>query len=716
MRRDVLLPAAFLLDRIAGDPEWLPHPVRLMGKAIARGETVLRRPGQSPAAELVSGAVLSVGLVASTYGITAFAIARAHRCSPLLGAMTEVVLGWTCLAGRNLEQEASSVVDALTADDRALARSRLARIVGRDTHALDESEISRAVIETVAESACDGFIAPLFYMALGGVPLAMAYKSVNTLDSMIGHADARYFYFGKFAARLDDAANLVPARLTAAGIVAASLLRHHPDADAQVCMDHLAARRIEAQEPERRPAGERDRRRPACPARRRQYLRGGADPGPAPRPGVPCRYPRQGERGHPPHLHGLIAGGRCCGSRFGDLRRGQAVAMSRLFPAHGGQLRRFSEQYGIATSELLDFSANINPEGPPPGVLSALRSSLDNSGLAVLTQYPDLEQTALKRSIALFAGVGEENVLISNGFVPLLEAVLRTLAIRRCLLPVPAFNEYRRALARARIEVAPLVLHAETGFRYDVEAMLAGDHDAILLANPQNPSGVACDLAVVLELAAAAAERGMYVLLDEAFIDYLPERSACRYVERFANLIVFRSVTKFYGIPGLRIAYAVASTEKAAAIDANLPPWPVTSLAAVAVIAALADRDYADRSLRLNQQRREELQAGLLACGLYTYPSGGNFVLMRLPADVRRTHVLGADADRSPHGAAILPRLRGAAPGPPACSRAHLAGEFPPDESCRDGDGRDAAAWRTRIGGLIVSTTTEPQILRLRPG
>jgi adenosylcobinamide-phosphate synthase len=113
-------------------------------------------------------------------------------------------------------------MNALESGDIVLARKRLARIVGRDTHQLDVHEISRAVIETVAESASDGIAAPLFYMALGGVPLAMAYKAVNTLDSMIGHADARYFYFGKAAARLDDVVNYIPARITALGIVAAS--------------------------------------------------------------------------------------------------------------------------------------------------------------------------------------------------------------------------------------------------------------------------------------------------------------------------------------------------------------------------------------------------------------------------------------------------------------------------------------------------------------
>jgi len=222
LSRSTLLAASYLVDQIAGDPEWFPHPVRLMGIAIARGEAALRRPHQSDAANLTSGAVLTVALVAATYYGATLTIRQAYRRAKTLGYFTEILLGWTCLAARNLQHEATAVTDALTAGDILLARRRLARIVGRDTQHLDVQEVSRAVIETVAESASDGFVAPLFYMAFGGVPLAMAYKAVNTLDSMIGHADSRYFYFGKAAARLDDAANYLPARLTAAGIVAAS--------------------------------------------------------------------------------------------------------------------------------------------------------------------------------------------------------------------------------------------------------------------------------------------------------------------------------------------------------------------------------------------------------------------------------------------------------------------------------------------------------------
>jgi adenosylcobinamide-phosphate synthase len=214
-----VLAAAYLFDWIAGDPEWFPHPVRLIGKGVEQGELMLRRPGQKPPAELALGATLTFGLVAGVYFGTAKTIAWVRGKNPKLGFATEVLLGWTCLASRSLHDEATTVVAALGRGDIPHARHRLARIVGRDTQQLDAHDISRAVIETVAESCSDGVIAPLFYMAIGGVPLAMAYKTINTLDSMIGHADDRYFYFGKAAARLDDIANLLPSRLTALGIV-----------------------------------------------------------------------------------------------------------------------------------------------------------------------------------------------------------------------------------------------------------------------------------------------------------------------------------------------------------------------------------------------------------------------------------------------------------------------------------------------------------------
>jgi adenosylcobinamide-phosphate synthase len=225
-----VLAAAYIFDWIAGDPEWFPHPVRLIGKGIEGGESALRKLPQTPAVELASGAALTFALVAATYAGTAATIDWTRRRSRTMGFVAETILAWTCFASRSLHDEASAVVAALESGDIDLARRRLARIVGRDTQDLNEHEISRAVIETVAESCSDGVIAPLFYMAIGGVPLAMAYKTINTLDSMIGHADARYFYFGKAAARLDDVANFIPSRLTALGIAASAAIADGADA------------------------------------------------------------------------------------------------------------------------------------------------------------------------------------------------------------------------------------------------------------------------------------------------------------------------------------------------------------------------------------------------------------------------------------------------------------------------------------------------------
>lgn len=205
--------AAYLLDWIAGDPEWLPHPVRLIGRCTEHAEPLLRHPEQTPLQQVFAGVVLTSGVVGGSYLVTA-------KASAWGGTVAKILLAWTCLASRNLVDESLAVIRAL--EQPGLARQRLARIVGRDTHALSDTEVQRALIETLAESACDGIVAPLFYLAIGGVPLAMAYKAVNTLDSMIGHADERYFYFGKAAARLDDVANYFPSRITAFAIMLAA--------------------------------------------------------------------------------------------------------------------------------------------------------------------------------------------------------------------------------------------------------------------------------------------------------------------------------------------------------------------------------------------------------------------------------------------------------------------------------------------------------------
>lgn len=209
--------AAWLLDRWLGDPQWMPHPVVAFGKAIAFFERRLNR-GEG---RFLKGMLVSCLLVAGVYGLTAWLLRQAALFSPGLLLALQVLLIFYCLAGTTLVREVRMVFLAV---DRSLeeGRRQVSRIVGRDTSGLSAQEVRTAALETLAENLSDGVVAPLFWYLLLGVPGMLAYKMVNTLDSMIGYRNERYRRFGCFAARLDDVANFVPARLTAFLMVLAS--------------------------------------------------------------------------------------------------------------------------------------------------------------------------------------------------------------------------------------------------------------------------------------------------------------------------------------------------------------------------------------------------------------------------------------------------------------------------------------------------------------
>lgn len=203
---------AYLLDLALGDPRWLPHPVRGLGWAIARGEQVIRARLRS---ELLGGALLALSIAGGTWLAVQGLLRAAGGISPWLASAVEVALIYTCLSTRDLGVESWPVFRALRGADLAEARAKVSRIVGRDTDRLEEPEVVRAAVETIGESAMDGIVAPLFYAVFGGAPLACLYKAVNTLDSMIGFRSARYLRFGKTAAIVDRVMNWVPAWLTA---------------------------------------------------------------------------------------------------------------------------------------------------------------------------------------------------------------------------------------------------------------------------------------------------------------------------------------------------------------------------------------------------------------------------------------------------------------------------------------------------------------------
>ena len=215
---------AYFLDLIIGDPHWLPHPVRIIGKVIEYLERALRKNNQNQQTEKIKGIILAVITVGLSYFTIYFLIYVGGIISPGLKFAFSSFFIFTTLSTKNLGEEAFSVYRALEEDNLELARERVSRIAGRDTKDLDEEEIVRATVETVAENTVDGIISPLFYAVLGGAPLAMAYKAVNTLDSMVGYKNEKYLYFGWCSAKLDDLVNYLPARISILLIPVASLI------------------------------------------------------------------------------------------------------------------------------------------------------------------------------------------------------------------------------------------------------------------------------------------------------------------------------------------------------------------------------------------------------------------------------------------------------------------------------------------------------------
>ncbi len=212
----IAVAAAFCLDLLFGDPRRLYHPVRLIGNLISVLERVLRKIfRKTKKGERAAGIVLAILVILLSGGIPFAALYFCFRVHFLLGFALEIFWCWQLLACRSLQVESMRVYHDLKREEIEDARESLGRIVGRDTDFLDEQAIIRAAVETVAENASDGVIAPMLYMMIGGAAGGFIYKSINTMDSMIGYRNDRYKWFGTFAARLDDLFNLIPSRLTA---------------------------------------------------------------------------------------------------------------------------------------------------------------------------------------------------------------------------------------------------------------------------------------------------------------------------------------------------------------------------------------------------------------------------------------------------------------------------------------------------------------------
>lgn len=215
--------AGFILDLIFGDPHWLPHPICLIGNLIGFLEKNLRRllaPGKT--ALLLGGALMVVIVLSLSYVVPYAVLMLAEQVSPWLRFALETVMFYQIFATKCLRDESMKVYMALYNNDLEDARVKLSWIVGRDTNELTAEEVTKGAVETVAENTADGIIAPMFYMFIGGAPLAFLYKGINTMDSMVGYKNDKFLYFGRCAAKLDDVANFIPARITGILMILAS--------------------------------------------------------------------------------------------------------------------------------------------------------------------------------------------------------------------------------------------------------------------------------------------------------------------------------------------------------------------------------------------------------------------------------------------------------------------------------------------------------------
>jgi threonine-phosphate decarboxylase len=294
-------------------------------------------------------------------------------------------------------------------------------------------------------------------------------------------------------------------------------------------------------------------------------------------------------------------------------------------PTHGGDVYHLARTLGLELSDLLDFSANINPLGFPSGINGAIQQALGE-----IVHYPDRRCLELRRELAAYHHLSPEQILLGNGSTELIYLVARALAPRQALIVAPAFSEYEHALKVAQVPVAFQVTTEAQNFTLDQPLDPKGA-ELVFLANPASPSGVLLAPELLLEVAAALDAAGVYLLLDEAFIDFVEEASLKTHLARFPRLLILRSFTKFFGIPGMRLGCLLAAPELIARLAAVQEPWSVSTLAQAMGRACLRDLDYMARSRALVRQERDYLLAGLKSLpGLQPFASAVNYLLVKI--------------------------------------------------------------------------------------
>lgn len=307
--------------------------------------------------------------------------------------------------------------------------------------------------------------------------------------------------------------------------------------------------------------------------------------------------------------------------------------MTDMADAHGGDIMAAACRYGRDPASFTDFSANINPLGLPDTVFQAMSANLRE-----VVHYPQPHAGRLKEALSRHYQVPVEWLTVGNGAVELLYIICHTVKPTRVLLCAPTFGEYQRAARAVGATVKYHRLSRERGFSYSAQEINAALNDVtvVFLANPNNPTGTLLHRAEMTAIAQAAAERGVVMVVDESFLDFLPNEGdfTCRrLIATYPNVVVVHSLTKFFAIPGLRLGFAVAAPEWTFRFHAAKDPWNVNLLAQVGGEAALSDEAYQQASRRFIQQEKEFLFNSLQNIrGLRPFPPTVNYILIDITA------------------------------------------------------------------------------------
>jgi threonine-phosphate decarboxylase len=303
--------------------------------------------------------------------------------------------------------------------------------------------------------------------------------------------------------------------------------------------------------------------------------------------------------------------------------------MGTINRQHGGNLFKASQEY--KRSQFLDFSANINPLGPPTSVLKAVEKNL----APLIANYPDPDCVQLKTVLAHYLEVRKEHILVGNGASELIFLLLKDLLPKKVFIPVPTFSEYTNAALASKAKIVQVPLKGEDfSILNDDFLAEAGKGDLVIICNPNNPTGQLFSKSALAKILTKAHERGFYVLLDESFMDFVENKPQFSFVEeldKHPQLFILYSLTKFFALPGLRIGVLLGESQKIAELEGVKDPWNVNALAQIAGTVALQDREYMDKTFHYIQKAKKILYNDLQKIpGLKPFYPRANYIFCKL--------------------------------------------------------------------------------------